>query len=40
MLRFVFAEKFNFLYINTDEEFDNQYYKNFNKLKLKNLNLL
>ena len=40
LLRFVFAERFNFLYINTDEEFDGQYHKNFNKLRLKNLNLL
>ena len=40
LLRFVFAEKFNFLYINTDEEFDSQYHRNFNKLKLKNINLM
>jgi hypothetical protein len=39
LLRFVFAERFNFLYINTDEEFDGQYHKNFNKLKLKNLTM-
>ena len=39
LLRFVFAERFNFLYINTDEDFDGQYHKNFNKLKLKNLTM-
>ena len=40
LLRFVFAEKFNFLYINTEESFDCQYHKKFNQLKLKNLNMI
>ena len=40
LLRYVFAEKFNFLYINTNEEFDSQYHKNFNKLRLKNLTMM
>lgn len=40
LLRFVFADKFNFLYINTDEDFEKQYHKNFNKLKLHDINIM
>jgi hypothetical protein len=40
LLRFVFNNKFNFLYINTDEEFDSQYHRNFNRLRLKNINIM
>ena len=39
LLRYVFGDKFNFLYINTDEDFSEQYHKNFNRLRLKNINI-
>ena len=40
LLRYVFGQKFNFLYINTDEDFEKQYHKNFNRLRLKNINVV
>ena len=40
LLRYVYGDKFNFLYINTDEDFEKQYHKNFNQLRLKNINIL
>ena len=36
LLEFVFDEKFNSLYINTDNEFDRMYHKNFDRIELKN----
>ena len=40
LLRYVYGDKFNFLYINTDEDFEKQYHKNFNQLRLKNINIM
>jgi len=39
LLEFVFAEKFNSLYINTDNEVANMYHKNFHRIELKSNNL-
>ena len=36
LLEFVFADKFNSLYINTDNEFDKMYHKNFHRIEFKN----
>ena len=38
LLEFVFDDKFNSLYINTDNEFDKMYHKNFHRIELKNNN--
>ena len=36
MLDFVFDEKYNSLYVNTDNEFDKMYHKNFDLIVLNN----
>lgn len=40
MLDFVFDEKYNSLYINTDNEFDKMYHKNFDLIEMKDKNNL